>query len=316
MRNLRPVVAESLHASGVPEPVESITLVAGATSATVLPQLGMTVSSLQHDGAEFLSFHGGAAALRAGHTTGSALLAPWANRLRGPDYAINGRVVGVVGSPGVHLDANGLPIHGTMVGRSGWEVGPVRSAGDRASITAVFDASANPEVMASFPFPHHIIVELVLTPGSLAVATTLAASGSVAVPVSFGWHPYFCLPSGDRDNWSLELPERHQLELDELQLPTGVQHRETPETIALCGVSFDDGYALGTDRRLVLSDPRHRLAVALDEGYPFAQVYAPIGSPFVALEPMTASTDALSRAGTISVQPGDHHSARFLVSIS
>jgi hypothetical protein len=31
---------------------------------------------------------------------------------------------------------------------------------------------------------------------------------------------------------------------------------------------------------------------------------------------MTASTDALSRAGTISVEPGDHHSACFVVSIS
>ncbi len=316
MRNLRPVVPESLDASGVLEPVESITLVAGATTATVLPQLGMAVSSLQHDGEEFLSFHGGPTALRGGHTTGIALLSPWANRLRGPDYEIDGRVVGVVGSPGVHLDTNGLPIHGTMVGRGGWEVGPALSAGDHASITAVFDAAIDDEVMASFPFPHLISVELVLTPASLSVTTTITASGSVAVPVSFGWHPYFCLPTGDRDTWMLELPERNHLELDELQLPTGAVCLEAPETITLQGVSLDDGYALGTDRRLVLSGPGHRLTVALDEGYPFAQVYAPIGSSFVALEPMTASTDALSRAGTISVEPGDHHSACFVVSIS
>ncbi|NCY16418.1 MAG: aldose 1-epimerase [Actinobacteria bacterium] len=295
---------------------DMITLVAGPSSITVLPRLGFTITSLRHHGEEYLNFHGGAAALRGGHTTAIALLAPWANRLRGPDYVVDGRVVTVVGAAGVHLDANGLPIHGTMVGRSGWEVGPVDAAPDRASITAVFDAAADPEVAASFPFPHTIEVELVLTPAALSVTTTLTATGAVAVPVSFGWHPYLRLPDGDRDAWSLELPDRRHLELDALQLPTGAERSEAAETIALEGAAFDDGYRLGPDRTFALVGPQHRLRMTFDAGYSFAQVYAPIGSAFVALEPMTASTDALSAQGTISVEPGDHHTARFGLSIS
>jgi aldose 1-epimerase len=294
----------------------SISLVAGPTSITVLPHLGFTISSLRHHGQEYLSFHGGTAALRDGHTTGIPLLAPWANRLRGPHYVIDGQVVEVVGGPGVHLDPNGLPIHGTMVGRSGWQVGPVRTSGDRTSVTAVFDAAGDDEVMASFPFPHTIGVELALRPGSLEVTTTLTATGDRAVPVSFGWHPYVSLPDADRDSWSLELPKRSHLALDALQLPTGAEQSEPAATVPLRGTALDDGYRLDADRTFVLVGPDHRLTVTFDEGYTFAQLYAPIGSAFVALEPMTASTDALSRGGTISVEPGDHHTATFTVSIS
>ncbi len=188
---------ESVEGTMDPEPTPSpevLTLTAGPTSVSVLPRIGFTISSLRHHDQEYLSFHGGVDALRQGHTTGVPLLAPWANRLRGPDYESGGQVVQVVGAPGVHLDANGLPIHGTMVGRSGWRVGPIRTAADHGAVSATFDAGADAGVMASFPFPHTIAVELDLVPGALSVRTTLTATGAAAVPVSFGWHPYVSLP--------------------------------------------------------------------------------------------------------------------------
>lgn len=289
----------------------AVTLTAGATSITVLTRVGLTVSSLDHRGEQYLSLHGGVAALRGGHTTGLPLLAPWANRLRGPDYVVDDRRVAVVGSPGVHLDANGLPLHGTMVGRDGWSI----EQRDASSLTAVFDAAADPEVMASFPFPHSLTVRFAVEPARLTVTTTLRATGAVAVPVSFGWHPYFTLPGSERDDWWLELPDRLHLLLDELQLPTGAVVDEPAGRVDLLGRALDDGYLLGTDRRLALCGPDHRLEVALDGAYPVAQVYAPIGSPFVALEPMTAPTDALSRAQAATVAPGHQHTAGFVVTI-
>ncbi len=301
--------------------VDPVTLSAGDTELTVLVDLGMVASSLRHGGEEFVSFHGGVAAVRGGHTTGVPLLAPWANRLRGPDYRAGDRSVAVVGTPGVHLDANGLPIHGTMVGRAGWVADPVRSTGSgrsgaTATLSASFDASADLDVMTSFPFAHRLTVEYRLEPARLTVSTTLEATGAVAVPVCFGWHPYFRLPGGDRDRWTLELPTRRHLALDELQLPTGVSEDEPAELVLLAGRSFDDGYALGEDRRFALSGSGRRIEITFGGAYPFAQLYAPVGSPFVAVEPMTASTDALTRAATACVAPGQHLTATFAVELS
>jgi len=146
------------------------------------------------------------------------------------------------------------------------------------------------------------------------VRVTIAPTGRSAVPVSFGWHPYFRLPGVGRDALAVELPARRRLVLDDRQLPTGEEVGEAGETISLRDRTFDDGYRLGRSRRLALVGGGHRLELALDRGYPFAQVYAPEGQAFVALEPMTAATNALGEGTAPVVEPGDRYSARYTIS--
>jgi aldose 1-epimerase len=294
----------------------AITLAAGPTELTVLPGIGLLGGSLRHRGLEHLSLHGGAAAARGGHTTGLPLLAPWANRLGGDVYRAAGRKVDLSAAPAIHRDGNGLPIHGTLVGRAGWTIASVRTQPGSAGLVARFDAGADPEVMASFPFPHVLTVALTVTPGRVDVATTLTASARRAVPVSFGWHPYFCIPGVERDRLRVGLPARHRLVLDDQQLPTGEEVAEPAEVVRLAGRTFDDGYRLGRERQLVLAGGRRRLSLVADEGYPYAQVYAPDGQAFVALEPMTAPTNALGHDSAPVVEPGRSHTARFAVSLS
>ena len=42
-----------------------------------------------------------------------------------------------------------------------------------------------------------------------------------AVPVAFGWHPYLQLPDTPRAQWTLQLPAREHLTLDDRGIPTG-----------------------------------------------------------------------------------------------
>ncbi|HEY6532063.1 MAG TPA: aldose 1-epimerase [Acidimicrobiales bacterium] len=293
-----------------------LTLTAGSTGFTVLPEVGLLGASLRHDGREFLDLHGGADAARNSHTTGLPLLAPWANRLGGDRYEVAGTEVDLRRAPALHRDANGLPMHGTLVGRRGWELTSIRSRGESAAAVARFRAGADPEVMASFPFPHDLTVTFTVTPGQLTVATLLEATGSAPVPVSFGWHPYFCLPGVTRERLRLELPDRKHLMVDERQIPTGKKVSEPAETVVLAGRTFDDGYRLGRDRRFGLVGGGRRLDVAFERGFPYAQVYAPDDHDYVALEPMTAPTDALCRDAAPVVEPGGRYNARFRVTLS
>lgn len=294
--------------------VEVVTLTVADTVLEVLPEVGMVCSSLTVGGREFLQFRGVHAVLD-GHTSGIPLLAPWANRLRGPSYSVDGVEVDLSDAPGVHLDDAGLPIHGTMVGRPGWIVDPPVTTAGSARLSARFDAAACEEVMASFPFPHALGIELLLEPARLTVATTMHATGPVVVPVSFGWHPYLSLPDSGRERWMLELPDRHHLELDDLHLPTGAEQFEPSESIPLDGRAFDDGYRLGEHRVMALTDGSDRIELRSDDSYPFAQVYAPIASDLVALEPMTAATDALTDGRTTMIEPGASIRASFSISI-
>jgi aldose 1-epimerase len=294
----------------------AITLAAGPTELTVLPEVGLLGASLRHRGLEHLDLHGGADAARGGHTTGLPLLAPWANRLGSDTYRAAGRKVDLSEAPAIHRDGNGLPIHGTLVGRRGWTLASVRTQVGSAGLVARFDAGDDPQVMASFPFPHTLTIAMTVTPGRLTVATTLTPTARRAVPVGFGWHPYFRIPDVGRDRLKVGLPARHRLLLDDRMLPTGAEVAEPAEIVRLAGRTFDDGFRLGRDRQLVLAGGRRRLSVVSDKGYPYAQVYAPEGQDFVALEPMTAPTDALSHDTAPVVEPGESYTARFAVSLT
>jgi galactose mutarotase-like enzyme len=288
----------------------ALALHADGTDAVFLPGLGMTGVSLRRGGHDVLATPGGPAALRAGHTLGLPLLAPWANRLARRRFRV-GRVDVDLGRGRVHTDANGLPIHGLLVGAPGWRVTQQRARGDAATERAEVDVDAR-----AFPFPHRVAVEFRVTGSGLQVSTTIVPTGRRRVPVAFGWHPYLRV-GGPRSAWTLELPARTHLALDGRGLPTGATDDERAERSPIGTRTFDDLYALRHRRRLALTGPDGSgVAVAGDTGYPFAQVWVPSGRPFAALEPMTVPTNALVAGDTPMVAPGDAFTARFRVAIS
>jgi galactose mutarotase-like enzyme len=291
----------------------AVTLAAEEMEATFLPELGMLGASLTLGGQEFLSLHGGVGAFADGHTTGLPLLAPWANRLAARRYAAAGVDVDLAGLE-LYTDPRGLPIHGTMLGQHPWEVAWTDSGVAAASLRARFDYGAHAELLRAFPFPHEIVIEATVD-GALSVTTTIRPTGDVAVPISFGYHPYFRLPRARRQALKLSLPARQHLVLDERGIPTGETTLERAENDRLGDRSFDDAFVLGNDKRLSLEGGSHRLTVSYDEGYPFAQVYAPAHEPFVALEPMTAHTNSLVEGDCPLVQPSDEYQARFTISV-
>jgi len=284
----------------------AITLRSGELAVTFLPRLGMTGVSLRYRGGEHLSVPGGPDALRAGSTAGLPLLAPWANRLAAWRYRAAGVEVDVDGME-LHTDGNGLPIHGLLVGAPGWDV--LRCTADHA--TARLDASIDVDAPA-FPFPHVIELRALVAEHELTVETSVRPTGRRPVPIAFGWHPYLRLPEGERSTWTLRLPARRHLMLDGRGIPTGAETAEPAEAAPIASRTFDDLYALGDDRSLeVRSDGGAGLAIRFDAGYPYAQVWVPARRDFLALEPMTAPTNALVSGTAALVEPGDRASARF-----
>jgi aldose 1-epimerase len=288
------------------EPGAGVTISSGHLGATFLPQLGMLGSSLRHRGDELLALPGGLDGYRAGRVTGLPLLAPWANRLGSRRYEVGGAVVNLDGLD-LTTDEHGLPIHGTMTARPGWQV--LVPSGD--SLTATFDFGAHPDLLASFPFAHMLRIEASVDATRLQVDTTLVPTAGRPVPISFGYHPYLCLPGERRADVRLRLPERRHLELDDRQLPTGRAHVEEPEDELVGTRTFDDLYELGDDRQLALTGGGRRLVLELGQGYGHAQVFTPPASESICLEPMTAPVNALIDGACALVPPGSSFTARF-----
>jgi galactose mutarotase-like enzyme len=106
------------------------------------------------------------------------------------------------------------------------------------------------------------------------------------------------------------------LELDRRTIPTGRSTAERALSVRLGDRAFDDLFALGATRTFVLQRDKMDLEVRFGAGYPYAQIYAPPGKPFVAIEPMTAPIDGLVSGKCPIVEPGERYAAAFVVSAS
>jgi aldose 1-epimerase len=281
-----------------------IDLAAGRLRAAFAPELGMVGCSLADDGEELLGQRGGLAAYRErGSTFGIPLLYPWANRLARE-----------VSSDLVRRDANGLPIHGLLAAYPRWEVR------DRTTdwLAARVDWAADAELMAAFPWPHELDLEVELAEDALTIATIVRATGDEPVPISFGWHPYLTLPGVPRRDCEVALPVRTRAELDERGLPTGRVDPVEVETAPLDDRTYDDMFPeLAEPTVFSLVGAGRRVEVEFGEGYPVGQVYAPPGEDYVCFEPMTAPTNALvSGDGLRSLPPGESFRAEFTIRVS
>jgi aldose 1-epimerase len=289
------------------------TLAAGELTAVFLPAKGMLGASLRHRGEELLGrVENLEASAEKGSTAGIPLLYPWANRLDGARYRVLGReVVLNPESTLLHLDEHGLPIHGVPWAQLSWEVTAATVDRVRARLSWT-DA----RLLAVFPFRHHVELDVRLFPVGLSVATTVLASEGEAVPVSFGFHPYLALPGEPRAEWRLTLPRLQRYTLDGRGIPTGEESRFAGFDGPL-QESLDDLFAVVQEpTTLSLTGRRRRLSVELTSGYSWAQVFAPNDKPFVALEPMTAATAALSQGrGVRTVEAGGQFRTMFSIRV-
>ena len=289
----------------------ALELRSGALRATFVPGVGMTGVSLRYERREYLALPGGIAAVRAGHTGGLPLLAPWINRLGSRRYRADGVDVDLRRKK-LHTDDNGLPIHGLLVGWPDWEVTGTSARRDVARLTAttIVDAPA-------FPFPHLLEIVVEAHDDRLVIDTLLVPTGDRKVPVAFGWHPYLRVPGTPRSRWTLRLPAREHLALDDLGIPTGASEREPAEEEPIGRRTFDDLYALGRDRRFALTgEDGAMVEMQGNPHYPYAQVWVPAGKPFAALEPMAARTNGLVDGDTHLVVPGDGFTTRFTLTVA
>ena len=282
--------------------------------ATFVPSAGMVCCSLRHCGEELLAERDGVRAYaERGSTMGIPLLHPWANRLSGFTYGAPPLVVELArGCPLITLDDNGLPIHGVVPRQIPWEV--CEHEADQLRARMRWD---RPALLAIFPFPHTLEFEAFMADATLTIETTLRASSQLAVPVSFGYHPYFTVPGADRGGWQIDLPAMRSLVLDAQMIPTGSSEPIDYPRFELGGSSWDHAFAEVARPRFAVSAARRRIELEFLEGYAYAQVFSPSDESFICFEPMTAQTNALvSGIDLPIVAPGEEHRATFRISVA
>ena len=157
------------------------------------------------------------------------------------------------------------------------------------------------------------------------------------MPFGFGAHPYFHAPlnpAGNRDSLLLQLDAGTRWPLDASLIPTGAAiplagKFDLRAPRPLDAETYDHAFRMAPPAdafasRARLIDPSLKLAIEVraDAAYGDFVVYAPAGSPVVALEPYTCAPDAFNlsargiAAGMRELAPGEVFAAGFEIRLS
>jgi len=127
------------------------------------------------------------------------------------------------------------------------------------------------------------------------------------VPFAVGWHPYFWFGEEDQSNvdqWKLTLGKGHRIEVDDRLIPTGkLIEFEGYSSQSLKGHDFDTGWYLGESakegqlRKVVLENSEKKVDIVIWQEvgkYDYFQIYTPHNRKSIAMEPMSAATNAFN----------------------
>jgi galactose mutarotase-like enzyme len=266
---------------------------------------------------------------------GAAVLAPYANRIRGAMSPDGRRIAARIAGREVLLPANGggkapgaerYAIHGLILAAS---VAPIEIEHHAGVVSATGQIHAG-DFGVGWPSSTLLELRWELRAAALSLRVTARNEGGEALPIGLGWHPYFALPSGRREQARLRVPAQARLPVNDYDavLPTGAV-----EPVA--GSRFDfrevGGKALGADYlddcfvelerdaggelACEVIDPAGRYGVRVVTASPrvtAVQTYAPPGEAFVVVEPQFnwanpygAEWGAGRETGMVLLAPGE-----------
>lgn len=292
----------------------------GMVNVLATPSLDEVSKALSNDKFGNMSFS----------TFGGAYLVPYANRIRGTLSQDGQSITTEWHGKKLELPANWAgknsgaekhSIHGLILMR---KADDMQISPDGTSITAHIHAGN---------FGGHWLSSTDLTIRidlrENAVDSTIIAKnvGKEPEPIGIGWHPYFTIPSGRRDQVRLHIPATGHVETNNLDdvFPTGTvtsvkgtQNDFTaPEGKVIGNSLYDDSFTglVRTSGQVVVSltDPAAHYGLHIEGLSPeikAVQFYAPKDKPFVALEEQYNLGDPFSKVwgsrntGMVTLAPG------------
>ncbi|MDP5227399.1 MULTISPECIES: aldose 1-epimerase family protein [Arthrobacter] len=246
-------------------------------------------------------------------------LAPWANRVEGGRWMLDGAVQ--------QLDITEVPrnnaIHGLLRNApyACVEQGPAH---------VVLESPIFPQHGYPFLARHRVRYELEAS-GALTVTQTFANDGAAAAPVVLGAHPYVKLGDLSPEQLTLTVAADSWLEADERLIPRAVRAVDGVHDLRggapLAALDTDTAYtglSRGEDgraRTVLRGDDGREVTLWQDEHCGYVHIFASKGSwggpKALAVEPMTGPANAFNTgAGLTWVEPGQEFSMSWGIAAS
>lgn len=239
----------------------------------------------------------------------SALLFPWVNRTRDGKYTFEGKEHQL---PINETNLNNA-IHG-FVCKLPFSI--TKNTSDESSAELFLEYRHEGD-FEGFPFPFCIEIQYTLTSSEgLHITHLIKNTGKGNLPMGLGWHPYFQFDDETADDWKVRFPAKYQYISDSQMIPAGREPFAGGEWYDLNGQTLDNVFALenfeGICKTELYSKKKDITLEVWQEAGPqkhnFIVVFVPNERNRIAIEPMTANTNALnSGEGLIVLKAGEEY---------
>jgi aldose 1-epimerase len=240
----------------------------------------------------------------------SALLTPWVNRVRNGNYSFKGKNYQLP----INEPALGNAIHGLLA---------------RKSFTLVKQSSSSVTLKheykgeePNYPFPFLFQYTYTLTDsGALEVTFEAKNTGAGPLPFACGWHPYFSFPETTVADLEINFKPISRFLSDSQMIPLKEENLNGKQQFKFSTDKIDHVFRLEPMEvhRTEFIDTKHQKRLILEQSsilFPFLVVFQPEGFSSVAIEPMTANTDAFNTGeGLIELAPSEAFSGQIRLSI-
>ncbi len=240
----------------------------------------------------------------------SALLTPWVNRVRNGNYSFKGKNYQLP----INEPALGNAIHGLLARKSFTLVNQSSS-----SITLMHEYKGEEP---NYPFPFQFQYTYTLTDsGTLEVTFEALNTGIGPLPFACGWHPYFSFPDTTVADLEINFKPISRFLSDSQMIPLKEENLNGKQQFKFSTDKIDHVFRLEPMEihRTEFIDTKHQKRLILEQSsilFPFLVVFQPEGFSSVAIEPMTANTDAFNTGdGLIELAPSEAFSGQIRLSI-
>lgn len=228
-----------------------------------------------------------------------------------------------------HLPINdpesGDAIHGLISDRP-LEV--ITAHADDEAASATLRAALQPGDVEGYTFSVTLDITYRLDPSGFILSAVGRNEGGRPAPMGLGWHPYFTLPDvSGIDDLELWTSADRYVPVDRRLLPTGaiqpVVNRDCDFTTAtgraIADTELDIALTGGPGPiTTVVRSPGYQLTIAQSASFAYQQLFTPPGRRAIAIEPITAATNAFNRPelGLILLHHGQWCTAQCTITLT
>ena len=279
--------------------------------AIINPQVGASLIELHLAGLSLIDLPGSEKyPLESNPYHPSSLLTPWVNRVRNGNYSFKGKNYQLpINEPDL-----GNAIHG-LLARASFDVEQV----SENSIT-LKHAYSGEEPNYPFPFTFRYTYTL-RDSGALDITFEAKNTGTSSLPFACGWHPYFSFPDTSAEDLEIKFKPISRFLSDSQMIPLQEENLNGKQHFKFATEKIDHVFRLESQEKHLTEfiDTKHQRSLFLEQSsiqFPFLVVFQPEGYTSVAIEPMTANTDAFNTGdGLVELAPEEAFSGQIRLSI-